>query len=48
MRSADDTVASLFKRSDEALYLSKRTGRNRVSTQYVAASIDLATDIRGC
>lgn len=33
MRSPDDTVASLFRRSDEALYLSKRAGRNRVSTQ---------------
>jgi two-component system, cell cycle response regulator len=27
----DDTMASLFKRADEALYLSKRAGRNRVS-----------------
>ncbi len=27
----DDTIASLFKRADDALYLSKRTGRNRVS-----------------
>jgi two-component system, cell cycle response regulator len=26
-----DTMASLFKRADEALYLSKRTGRNKVS-----------------
>ena len=26
-----DTIASLFKRADDALYLSKRTGRNRVS-----------------
>ncbi len=28
---ADDTVASLFKRADDALYQSKRTGRNKVS-----------------
>jgi diguanylate cyclase len=27
----DDTTASLFKRADEALYMSKRTGRNKVS-----------------
>jgi diguanylate cyclase (GGDEF)-like protein len=27
----DDTMASLFKRADEALYQSKRTGRNKVS-----------------
>lgn len=35
MKSAGDTVASILKRSDEALYLSKRSGRNQVSTQYV-------------
>jgi len=28
----DDTMASLFKRADEALYISKRTGKNKVST----------------
>jgi two-component system, cell cycle response regulator len=28
----NDTMASLFKRADEALYISKRTGRNKVST----------------
>jgi len=28
----NDTMASLFKRADEALYMSKRTGRNKVST----------------
>jgi diguanylate cyclase (GGDEF)-like protein len=33
----DDTVASILKRSDEALYLAKRTGRNRISTQYAYA-----------
>jgi two-component system, cell cycle response regulator len=27
----DDTVISLFKRTDDALYLAKRTGRNKVS-----------------
>lgn len=31
MRREDDSVESLFKRADEALYLSKRLGRNRVS-----------------
>jgi diguanylate cyclase (GGDEF)-like protein len=34
MREADDTVTSLTKRSDEALYLSKRSGRNRVTAGY--------------
>ncbi len=28
----DDTIVSLFKRADDALYQSKRTGRNKVST----------------
>jgi diguanylate cyclase (GGDEF)-like protein len=28
---ADDSMASLFKRADEALYMSKRSGRNKVS-----------------
>ena len=28
---ADDSMTSLFKRSDDALYMSKRTGRNKVS-----------------
>jgi diguanylate cyclase (GGDEF)-like protein len=37
MKSPGDTVGSLLKRSDEALYLSKRSGRNRVSTQYAYA-----------
>lgn len=37
MKNPGDTVASLLKRSDEALYLSKRAGRNRVSTHYVYA-----------
>jgi diguanylate cyclase len=32
MKDAGDTVASLLKRSDDALYLSKRSGRNQVST----------------
>jgi diguanylate cyclase (GGDEF)-like protein len=31
----DDTTASLVKRSDDALYLSKRLGRNRVSVETV-------------
>ena len=31
VRRESDTAESLFKRSDEALYLSKRLGRNRVS-----------------
>lgn len=34
MKDADDTVASLMERSDQALYFSKRAGRNRVSTEY--------------
>jgi diguanylate cyclase (GGDEF)-like protein len=33
--AADDTTASLVKRSDDALYRSKRLGRNRVSTATV-------------
>lgn len=37
MKAPDDTVASILKRSDEALYLAKRTGRNRISTQYAYA-----------
>jgi diguanylate cyclase (GGDEF)-like protein len=37
MKDPGDTVASLLKRSDEALYLSKRAGRNRVSTHYAYA-----------
>ena len=28
---ADDSMMSLFKRADEALYMSKRSGRNKVS-----------------
>ena len=31
-RDAGDSVTSLLKRSDDALYLSKRAGRNRVTT----------------
>jgi diguanylate cyclase (GGDEF)-like protein len=34
VRGAGDTVTSLFKRSDKALYMSKRSGRNRVSARY--------------
>ena len=37
VKGAGDTVTSLIKRSDEALYLSKRTGRNRVSAEYAYA-----------
>jgi diguanylate cyclase (GGDEF)-like protein len=37
MKSVDDTVASILRRSDEALYLSKRSGRNRVSSHYAYA-----------
>jgi two-component system cell cycle response regulator len=32
METADDTAQTLFKRADQALYASKRSGRNRVST----------------
>jgi diguanylate cyclase (GGDEF)-like protein len=35
-RDAGDTVTSLLKRSDDALYLSKRAGRNRVTTECLA------------
>jgi diguanylate cyclase (GGDEF)-like protein len=31
----DDTFASLLKRSDDALYFAKRSGRNRVSMELV-------------
>ena len=37
MKTPDDTVADILKRSDEALYVSKRTGRNRISTHYAYA-----------
>ena len=35
-REAGDTVTSLLKRSDDALYLSKRAGRNRVTNGCLA------------
>ncbi len=35
-KDADDSVTSLLKRSDDALYVSKRAGRNRVSTKRLA------------
>ena len=37
MRNAEDTVETIVKRSDAALYYSKRSGRNRVSTEYAYA-----------
>lgn len=37
MKNARDTVETFVKRSDEALYHSKRSGRNRVSTEYAYA-----------
>jgi diguanylate cyclase (GGDEF)-like protein len=37
IKTPDDTVASILERSDEALYVSKRTGRNRISTHYAYA-----------
>jgi diguanylate cyclase (GGDEF)-like protein len=37
MKNADDTVETIVKRSDVALYYSKRSGRNRVSTDYAYA-----------
>ncbi|MGB0122321.1 MAG: GGDEF domain-containing protein [Silvibacterium sp.] len=36
LKDAGDSVTSLLKRSDDALYLSKRAGRNRVSTKRLA------------
>jgi diguanylate cyclase (GGDEF)-like protein len=39
IKSADDTVASILRRSDKALYFSKRSGRNRVSTEYAFAEL---------
>ena len=35
--STGDTVSTILKRSDKALYISKRTGRNRVCTQLVCS-----------
>lgn len=37
MKNSDDTVTSILLRSDKALYFSKRSGRNRVSTEYAFA-----------
>jgi len=45
MKCPDDTIASLVKRSDEALYLSKRTGRNRVSTQQEYGDVKASGDL---
>lgn len=39
MEAADDTPASLIDRSDQALYFSKRAGRNRVSTEFARCEI---------
>jgi diguanylate cyclase (GGDEF)-like protein len=37
VKGVGDTVTSIIHRSDKALYLSKRSGRNRVSAQYAYA-----------
>lgn len=37
MKNTGDTVETIAKRSDEALYYSKRSGRNRVSAEYAYA-----------
>ncbi|MGC2161916.1 MAG: GGDEF domain-containing protein [Silvibacterium sp.] len=37
VKGAGDTVTSLIQRSDKALYMSKRSGRNRVCAQYAYA-----------
>lgn len=39
MRRPEDSMASLLKRSDDALYASKRAGRNRVSTEFAFSEL---------
>ncbi|MFZ0661424.1 MAG: GGDEF domain-containing protein [Acidobacteriaceae bacterium] len=38
VKSTEDTVASILQRTDQALYFSKRSGRNRVCTEYAVAA----------
>ncbi len=45
MKCPGDTIASLVKRSDEALYVSKRGGRNRVSTQQEYGDTETSGDL---
>lgn len=46
MRPTDQTVDAVFKRADDNLYLSKRRGRNVVTTKGVTAESDHDVDLK--